>query len=74
MSPVVEVQDAPTPEKIARRVNVEHSYISQDQPLSPEMVEKTAQLRKKIKILTQRVRRKQQKINKMTDLLKTSGQ
>ena len=70
VTPVVEVQDAPTPEKIARRVNAEHSYISRDQPLSPEMVQKTEQLRKKIKILTQRVRRKQQKINKMTELLK----
>ena len=74
VSPVVEVQDAPSPEKIVRRVNVEHSYMSRDPPLSPEMVEKTEKLKKKIKILTQRVRRKQRQINKMADLLKSTGE
>ena len=75
MSPVVEDQDAPTPAKIARRVNIEHSYISRDQPLSQNMVQKTENLKRNISILTQKVRRKLQKIiNKMTDLLKSIGE
>ena len=65
-------QDAPSPAKIARRVNIEHSYVSREQPLSPKMVQKTAKLKRKIKILAQKVRRKQKKINKMTDLLKST--
>ena len=68
------LQDAPSPVKMARRVNIEHSYISREQPLSPKMVQKTAKLKRKIKILTQKVRRTQQKINKMTDLLKSIGE
>ena len=74
MGHVLEDQDAPSPVKIARRINIEHSYISREQPLSPKMVQKTAKLKRKIKILTQKVRRKQQKINKMTDLLKSIGE
>ena len=71
MGHVLEDQDAPSPAKIARRINIEHSYISREQPLSSKMVQKTAKFKRKIKMLTQKVR---QKINKMTDLLKSIGE
>ncbi len=69
-SSCVDDQDVPSPTKMARRLNVEHSYVKHDQPAPPEMVEKMQQLKKKIKRLNQKVRRKQHKIEKMANLLK----
>ena len=51
MGHVLEDQDAPSPAKIARRINIEHSYISGKQPLSPKMVQKTAKIKEENKDL-----------------------
>ena len=52
VSPVVGDQYAPTPAKIARKVTIEHSFISRDQPLLPKMVQKTEYLKRKISPMT----------------------
>ena len=51
---MVEVHDVRA--KGSRRLSTEHSYAIQDQLLSSKMLEKTAQLKRKIKILNQEVR------------------
>ena len=72
--PEQEVVEIPDPAKVTERLKSEHSYIRKGEPISAETVEKTAKLRLKIKMLNQRVRRKQRRINKMSVHLKCIDQ
>ena len=69
-----EVVEIPDPAKVAKRLKTEHSYTRKGEPISPETIETTARLRRKIKMLSQRVRRKQRIINKMSVHLKCIDQ
>ncbi|KAI0220158.1 hypothetical protein LSAT2_028319 [Lamellibrachia satsuma] len=70
---VVVDEGVPSLAKVARRLCTEHSYVSQSQPVPPKIIKKTAELKKKIKALNQKLRRKQQRINRLTYLVKSIG-
>ena len=70
---VVVDEGVPSLAKVAQRLCTEHSYVSQSQPVPPKIIKKTAELKKKIKALNQKLRRKQQRINRLTYLVKSIG-